>query len=95
MPKKTRRGRPPVYQTQEPPHESTEVPELEHQGVDARWPESLPMPTHASRTLKTPCPNCRRVSGKSGQAALKMRSGHNVTYMRCRYCDHRWSLQTQ
>jgi len=91
---KAQRGRPRIYTTPGVPYRPQTPPELEIQGNETKWPKNEPMPQSVSRAHKTPCPKCRLVSGKHGQAALCQHTGKYTAYMQCRYCNHRWTLPT-
>ena len=57
------------------------------------WPEDKPLPAFHAKPAAMPCPKCRRVlTDLGGRAVVLSHSGADLSYFRCKVCDHRWSL---
>lgn len=93
--KKKPPAKPALVEHQEPPVD-TQVPQVERS--DKFWPEDRPMPTRyvKSRARLIPCPSCRRLLlDDMGQAVVTTSSGRDVAWLRCRACQHRFSLPVE
>lgn len=57
------------------------------------WPKTQPLPAKYARSETSPCPSCKRTLLDSRGNAVECQQLYaGVAHLRCRLCNHQWSL---